>query len=246
MLLISKGMADEDGDPNANTDALDILEDLFSEHPASLCKTASQEYRVMHGIELNQPALAYSEVPLGPFLDLLDRLKSVYGIYEHDTRLEKGGNFVDLGAGVGKAVFAAALCASHTFDRVTGVEVVEPLYHMSLELLAEWKDDFVPALEPEQQAVEVQLLQGDLLLTDWGEAHVVFANSTTFDHETMLKLSDYAMDMTKGTLFLTASKPLLASDGVPIDESYELLEVFQMPVAFGTLSIYIQRKLNSY
>ena len=231
---------------SANEDALSILDDLFSEHPPSLCKTMSQEFRIAHGIELNSPSLAYGEIPLGPFLDLLDRVKATYGITEHDTRLERGGNFVDVGSGAGKAVFAAALCGSHTFDRVTGVELLEPLFHLSLELLAEWKDDFVPALPPAQQAVDVQFMQGDMLLTDWGEAHVVFAHSACFDRDTMLKLSEYAMDMSKGTLFMTASKPLLAADEVPIEESYELLEIFQMPVEFGTLSIYVQRKLNSY
>jgi hypothetical protein len=45
---------------------------------------------------------------------------------------EPGGIFYDLGSGAGKGVIAASLL--HPFDRCTGIEFLESLHKMSLEL----------------------------------------------------------------------------------------------------------------
>ena len=230
----------ESGESSAAA-VLPLLEDLFGDHPESLCKSASQAYRIERGIELSSPSLVYNEVPLRSFLELLTHVKETHGFMYRDEPLRAGGRFVDAGSGVGKVVFAAAIAECHDFASCTGVEILEPLYGMSLELLATWQDDVAPALPAAKQSTELRFLLGDMLLTDWGEADVVFANSSTFDDDTMEKLSDYAQDLSKGAIFMTASQPLQ-----DVDEVYALLEVYDMQVPFGTLSIYIQRKLQSF
>lgn len=221
--------------------AVQMLDDLFSNHPTSLCKSASQEYRVARGLALSSPSLVYGEVPLEAFLELLAHVKQRHGFQRDGQPLATGGRFADLGCGAGKAVFAAAITPCHDFAACTGVEIVPPLYGMCLELLAEWQEDFAPALPAPKQDTELRFMLGDMLLTDWGEAEVVFANSSCFDTDTMAKLSDYAQDLNKGAICMTASHPLQ-----DVEEAYELLEVYEMRAAFGALSIYVQRKLSTF
>ena len=234
---------DSDSEESSAVAVLPLLDDLFGDHPESLCKSASQAYRIERGIELSSPSLVYNEVPLRSFLELLTHVKTTHGFMYRDKPLHNGGRFVDAGSGAGKLVFAAAIAECHDFASCTGVEILEPLYGMSLELLASWQDDIAPVLPAAKQGTELRFVLGDMLLTDDDtccSADVVFANSSTFDDDTMEKLSDYAMDLSKGAIFMTASQPLQ-----DVDEVYALLEVYEMQVPFGTLSIYIQRKLQT-
>ena len=234
---------DSDSEESSAVAVLPLLDDLFGDHPESLCKTESQAYRIERGIELSSPSLVYNEVPLRSFLELLTHVKTTHGFMYRDKPLHNGGRFVDAGSGAGKLVFAAAIAECHDFASCTGVEILEPLYGMSLELLASWQDDIAPVLPAAKQGTELRFVLGDMLLTDDDtccSADVVFANSSTFDDDTMEKLSDYAMDLSKGAIFMTASQPLQ-----DVDEVYALLEVYEMQVPFGTLSIYIQRKLQT-
>ena len=50
----------------------------------------------------------------------------------------RGGIFYDLGAGVGKPIFAAAIL--HHFDYCCGIEVLEGLYTSSEQLLNVYND----------------------------------------------------------------------------------------------------------
>eukprot|EP00937_MAST-01D_sp_MAST-1D-sp2_P005394 g5394.t1 len=237
---------DEPGPSAAGQGPLGVLDDLLAEHPMSVCKSASQKHRLAEGLALTSPSLVYGEIPLSAFLELLTHVKEKFGFVDHGARLATGGRFVDLGCGAGKAVFAAALCPNHDFAVCTGVEILEPLYGMCLELLASWKDEFAPALSRSKRDTEICFLHGDMLLTDWGEAECVFCNCATFDADTMEKLSDYAQDLSKGVIFLAAGQKLVAQDDDDGDPAYELLEEYFIEAPFGSLTVFIYRKLSSY
>ena len=51
--------------------------------------------------------------------------------------LPPGGVFVDLGSGVGRAVFAAAML--HDFKKCVGIEILQSLFEESQQILAQWK-----------------------------------------------------------------------------------------------------------
>lgn len=67
-------------------------------------------------LALSNSALAYGEIMFDPFLATFAKIKSRYG-----GLAERGGRFVDVGSGAGKAVFAAALL--HEWDSLLGIEV---------------------------------------------------------------------------------------------------------------------------
>lgn len=70
----------------------------------------------------------------------MDKIKRVYGKPEvghsgfSGILQQQGGIFYDLGSGVGKPVIAAAIC--HEFDSCTGIEILEGLFSLSLDVMA--------------------------------------------------------------------------------------------------------------
>ena len=87
------------------------------------------------------------------------------------------GVFFDIGAGTGKPVIGAALL--HDFARASGVEYVQELYQVSLDLQRHWGCPAVhPRLPSSQQATVVDFRHGDLADVDWSDGDVCFACST--------------------------------------------------------------------
>ena len=64
------------------------------------------------------PTLAYGEIMFDPFAATFAKIRRYGGL------AARGGRFVDVGSGAGKAVFAAALL--HEWDSLHGIEVRAP------------------------------------------------------------------------------------------------------------------------
>ena len=67
-------------------------------------------------LALSDGTLAYGEIVFDPFAATIAKIKARYG-----GLAARGGRFVDVGSGAGKAVFAAALL--HEWDSLLGIEV---------------------------------------------------------------------------------------------------------------------------
>jgi len=130
-------MADSDSD-DAPIDPPTFLS-LGSLQPTSLASLAHHHdtfemrmyhriygcYEVDHGKKISRAerkregyissTLTYGEVVFETFAELFDIIKERHG------GMPEGGNFVDIGCGIGKPVFAAALL--HNFRKCTGIEV---------------------------------------------------------------------------------------------------------------------------
>ena len=83
-------------------------------YPLALGKRVSAAERARRA--LPSATLTYGEVAFAPLAIALQKIKRRYG-----GLTGRGGRFVDIGAGTGKALVAAALC--HPFDECVGIEV---------------------------------------------------------------------------------------------------------------------------
>ena len=156
-----------------------------------------------------------------------------------------GGKFYDLGSGTGKPVVAAAIL--HNFDKCFGIEILEGLYSMSLDVAAAYASKGVARLTEQGRSfvTELQMVRGDMLAInteskdaieeDWTDGDIVFANSTCYDDELMLKISNAAVGMRKGTFFISFTKRLPAPD-------FKVLEAELHPQSWGAATIYIMQK----
>ena len=83
------------------------------------------------------------------------------------------------------------------------------------------------------------LYNDDFLKHDWSEASILFANSTCFSSELMLKLSQKAETLKKGTIFITFTKRL-----PELSENWVIMPGFRRVMSWGIATIYVHRKIN--
>jgi hypothetical protein len=77
---------------------------------------------------LSKPSLAYGEITFEALAEVL---------YRHVPLPPRGGVFIDLGSGTGRAVMGAAML--HKFYRVAGVEILPSLHEAALFALGEYR-----------------------------------------------------------------------------------------------------------
>ena len=97
-------------------------------------------------------ALRYTECSLPALQRTLGKIQDKYG--ESSGKLQEDGEgvFYDLGSGLGKACLQAAVC--YPFEAVVGIEVLEGLHTMALELKQRYDEKAPEALPPSQRRSE--------------------------------------------------------------------------------------------
>jgi hypothetical protein len=200
--------------------------ELFSLLPTSAGHDISSRAREDVGVpdeDLHtRPALTYGETPLEAVFASLSRIEAVGGPLPTNESV-----FLDVGSGVGKPVFAAALLRPGGWGRVVGVEILEPLWEASLEVQETWEGGLpylAPGIKETQyripkaaRAVPVDLLCGDACAekggVDWGSVTVAYACSTCFDERTVARLAQTAgKGMREGTYLVLSSVELDGTD----------------------------------
>ena len=168
-----------------------IFDALVAEMPVSAGKKSSTSER--NKLKDSRSTLVYGEIAFASYAIAMEKVKNKYGGLQ-----ESGGIFFDLGHGTGKPALAAALL--HDFDSVNGIELLDGLYNLSLQLKSIWMEKIHCLLPDTKQRTEVHFMQGDITVEDWSHATMCFANSTCFDDPLMKKLADKAELMASGTL----------------------------------------------
>lgn len=204
-----------------------IFDALVAEMPVSAGKKSSTSER--NKLKDSRSTLVYGEIAFASYAIAMEKVKNKYGGLQ-----ESGGIFFDLGHGTGKPALAAALL--HDFDSVNGIELLDGLYNLSLQLKSIWMEKIHCLLPDTKQRTEVHFMQGDITVEDWSHATMCFANSTCFDDPLMKKLADKAELMASGSFFITFTKKL------PSD-LWEVLEHESHQMSWGSATVYIQRKL---
>lgn len=105
---------------------------------------------------------------------------------------KKNSVFVDLGHGTGRAIIAAAMLRGDIFKECIGIELLVPLVDASKLALTRY-DELIKSKPNIYPHTSITLHQGDILSseasgqTDWTHGDLIFANSTCFTHDLMVR-----------------------------------------------------------
>ena len=203
---------------------------LCKEHSTAIGKALSKRQRDTE--KLRGVHLAYSEIRFESFAVVLKKIQSKYGGFQ-----EPGGIFYDLGSGLGKAVFAAALL--YQWRRCTGIEVLDMLHDGARELADKWDrtKDGLLFLTEEQRQTEIDLINEDFSSHDLNvsDAAVVYLNSTTFEQDMLLKLASKCDKMKDDTFVITHTKRLPSIH-------FNVLEECRLMQSWGECSVFIHQR----
>ena len=118
-------------------DSQKLYDTLTSQFTISMAKSASKRERDEK--QLKSMNLVYGEITFESMGIVLEKIKKRYGKpYVGSSgsvgilQSSHGGVFYDLGSGSGKATIGAAIL--HNFESCCGIEILEGLYSMSLDL----------------------------------------------------------------------------------------------------------------
>ncbi|KAL4461311.1 hypothetical protein ABPG72_006572 [Tetrahymena utriculariae] len=212
-----------------------IFQKLTQSQKLSQAREASKKER--NSKELNYNSFVYGEISFPSFAHIFTLIKEQYGGLQNE-----GGIFYDLGSGVGKGVLAASLL--HQFHRCTGIELLESLHNMGLQL----KNSILEQSEQIVQEVieidkydgfslpEINFVKDDFLTYDWSDATLVFAASTCYEPFLMQQLFERSKLLKRGSFFITLTKKLPQSD------YWQLLISVNHKMSWGETTVHIYRK----
>mmetsp|Transcript_10406 Transcript_10406/g.21411 ORF Transcript_10406/g.21411 Transcript_10406/m.21411 type:complete len:247 (-) Transcript_10406:21-761(-) len=199
---------------------------IYGSYDSDFGRSVSRSERKREGYISS--ALTYGEVLFETFAELFKVIKERHG------GMPEGGVFVDVGCGIGKPVFAAALL--HNFRKCVGIEILEDLYKVCVECLKTYTRDVKPQLGEEKTAdLQFSFLNNDALEVDWSDADVVFMNSTCFTQSLMIDLSLVCKQLKEGTIIITTTRRVIGT-------AFTLLEEIQMEESWGDATVYIQKR----
>lgn len=189
---------------NVMTTLDEIFTTLYSEYPHSVAKETSRRERKDN--DYISMSLVYGEISFQPFKLFIDQIKKDYNVL-----VKPGGVFLDIGSGSGKAVFAAML--AHEFDGCYGIEILEGLHNISMEILKKWDEKYLKSCEEilvKKKRTRLQFTLGDVLEVDWpAHVDVYFLNSTCFSTNFLRDLTRKLNATCKsGAIIVTATHPL--------------------------------------
>jgi hypothetical protein len=216
------------GEEDAMGDLHTVFDELMSEFPFAVVRALSTSER--HEKSLNSTQLSYSEVEWGSFQEFVRLCRDELKLPAFRS---KGGKFVDLGSGVGRAVFAAAL--SFPFDECVGIELLGSLHEAAVGLLDTFDRTVRPVLPVARQRVAIQFVRDDFTKVPWFDATVAFAISTTFDATVMSKLAALSNDMPLGSVFLTTTTRIPSA-------RWSVRHRFELELAHGVVTAFLHEK----
>jgi hypothetical protein len=194
-------------------DKCKIFKEVFSKTKGGSISQEERNVKELHGSEYT-----YGEIEVLYFIDLL---KTVY--------TKKGGVFWDLGSGAGKALIAAAL-GYNSFDKICGVEQLEGLYTVSIEII----NKFCAKSNIDKSLFSV--VKGDMRTIDWSNADVIYASSICFPDDLIKELAEKGKSLKKGTIILSLKAWHLKTE-------YKVVNNIQLKMTWGKTGLYIIEKL---
>ena len=209
---------------------------IVKNHPLSIGRQLSSNERSR--CSLMDSTLIYGETDFAPLAIAFQKIQKEYGGLE-----EPGGIFVDVGAGVGKALIIAAVC--HEWDECVGLEILPDLAAAGKMLCTRYrevirKSDSASATKLSDTSMcRIDLAHIDATRVDWSTATCVFINATCFTSSLMERLSSIADRMAAGTWAITITRKLISAEWAILDE-----QTFSSTTEGGGMStFYIHRKM---
>ena len=214
----------------AMKEAQKLLNPFFDDDASTNAHQIANATSVAHGDVRNKGEgrnFVYGEIEYDSFCTILNI--AMVGI--------KGKKkFVDLGAGLGKACLWVALTTS--FEEILGIEVIEDLVNQSEGILSAFQRD-MKRRDLCTGSSSFNLVHGDFLSEeyDWEEADLIFANSTCFTAQLMMKLSVKSQVCKTGTRFITFTSSL--------DSPYwKVIYKQQLAMSWGPATVFVHERLS--
>lgn len=188
-------------------------------------KEMAQEGRAgLTSTKVSESALLYNEIEFLPFVRVLEQLK-----------IRKGAKFVDLGSGLGKAVFAASLLFD--FAELHGYELLAPLVEGSRAILSTCRMLQAAMHELPTDHPKITFHQASIVDADWAFADVVFANASCFNDELISTLAVKASALKVGAFVVTVTHPL-------VTPALKVVSSGRYRMSDNTVTIYVQQRVK--
>ena len=171
-----------------------------------------------------ETALTYGEIAWNSFAEIMAEVNA-RGHFK---------TFYDLGSGTGKPVIAAALLGN--FQTVLGIELVDELYHAAKQALFHFNKKIRPLLLPERRNTTVDFIHGNMFEHHWGEADVIFIQTTCVGDNLMAALEERFQHLHKGSLVITTSCALTSTQ-------FRIIFSKKVPFGWGLATVIIQEKI---
>jgi len=154
---------------------------------------------------LSAREFAYGEIQFNFFVDVLKSAKP-----------RRGEKFVDLGSGMGKAVFAAHLYFQ--FGTCLGIEFLEDLHDEANKCARAFDNEVKGMFDEAKRAQRIAFENKNFMHAHWKDADVVFVSCTSFGDETMAGISKKCEQLKPGARIITLTRQLVQSDAKAFKE----------------------------
>jgi len=172
---------------------------FHNEEGVSLAR-ASREKRELEGREW-----VYGEVQFHHFVDVLKTAEP-----------RRGEKFVDLGSGMGKAVFAAHLYFQ--FGTCIGIEFLDDLHATANNFAKGFDNEIKMLFDDSKRAQRIAFEHKNFMHAMWKDADVVFVAATAFDDDIMAAISKKCELLKPGSRIITLTRQLVNSDACAFKE----------------------------
>jgi len=179
--------------------------------------------KVMNRKDVDNQALVYGEVEFDPFVEVLT--VACDGI-------DMKRKFVDLGHGIGRATIITALISE--FELIQGFEVIDGLYKKSEEIARRFRERSVgssPVID-----LHLDSFLGESAIASWIDADLVFANSTCFPDELILRLEELCKGLRPGARIITFTTQFKSY------EHFKLLFQKRLFMSWGPTTVFIHER----
>ena len=145
----------------------------------------------------------------------------------------------------------------HQFERCWGIEILESLQNVSLNLKAVY-DTYTSEVEsseyeqvfgwPSASASRFDVVLGDIFAIEWADADMIFCNSTCFTAVMMENIYQNAIKCKKGSWFVTMSKRLPNAEKINPGEiprenlHWEFILAIKLQMSWGKATVNLHKK----
>lgn len=229
--MINEGPEDNSEESN---DFIDEKTDIFIQNEARFkrlyagistdhAKLISKKSREDH--KYDSTTLSYGEIIYEPFGQILLELLPFYPQnFEHCK-------FLDIGAGVGKAVWAAFFL--NLFGSYQGIEILPELHSYCEKSIKVYNRRF----HVDDDHIKVNFSLGDATFIDWSDSEICFIHSTCFNNTMLDRILEIAINMKRGSILITLSKSLHEN------EHFQVVHKTKLEVSHGICSVFVHKKI---
>lgn len=203
----------------------EVMHLLYKDIPEAVGQMKSREDRLQMGYY--SPTLSFSELSQDNMRTIFDRLEGVGWVCENNS------HFVDIGCGVGKQVFMAALL--YDFTSCKGIEIVSELHQICADRQVKWNHICIRMRLRKKLHIEMGFNAGDASVIDWSQGTVILAYSTAFDQKLMDAIAVCGERVAPGAYLITISTTITSN-------LFDLVDSFELALSWGKATCFIYRR----